>query len=64
MKQKLRFGLIGKNQVALFLLWREEWAPDQFRDVLHARILFEIKTPMWIQKIVWHRLGWYGTVSY
>ena len=57
--KKIRIGFIGRNQVDLLLVYREDWTNDIF-----ATVVLLIKTPLWLQKLLWHRLGWYGVVNY
>jgi hypothetical protein len=42
MRTKIRFGFKGKNQLPLFLMWREYWSCGV---VVHAEVLFEIPEP-------------------
>lgn len=40
MKQKIRFGFRGKNQLPLFMLWRE--FKDKNDEVIFAKVIFKI----------------------
>ncbi len=37
-KSKIRFGFKGKNQLPLFMIWREFY--DEFGDVEFAKVIF------------------------
>lgn len=48
MKTKIRFGFKGKNQIPLFMLWREYWSGGE---VVGATVLILIDTPSrWFRK--------------
>ena len=59
MRSSYGFGFISRQQAPLFMVWREDYVDGE---IVYATPVFVINTPKWIQKLVWRRLGWAGTV--